>query len=458
MKKVPTNRNPRRGKLEGEGKTKRLYHAVGRGFGEVVIVEQKNTITKHNDPSQTEEFESKGRCSTTFASRVFELLTAAGIPNAFIRQTGDNEFLMHRCKMLGLEVVIRRLAMGSYFDRNPHMRPKAGDPAPRLHRLVIEMMLKTTEGIVPLLNGSTHDTGIRDPKRQDPLIVDPSAEIWKLAHPHLPLWDTESYIGEIEANRVMDPVHLEQIERLARLIFLLLESALTNVGSRLADLKLEFGFLPDGTLVVADVIDPDSLRQAVWNNDLDAWIDLSKQSFRDGIGLEEVERKYLNAAMLAERIRVPRQALITWIGSPKDTHPPVDSKLLLHTGITHEKVMISGHKQPEHVLPELEHLLAQYPDGGVIIAKVGMSNGLGPILAARTSLPVISVVANAAPDDHGVVHLEDAWSSLRMPSDVPNLTVLSEKNAITAALNILARKDPVLYMFRQYEIEKLAAV
>jgi len=256
----------------------------------------------------------------------------------------------------------------------------------------------------------------------------------------------------------MDPVHLEQIERLARLIFLLLESALTNVGSRLADLKLEFGFLPDGTLVVADVIDPDSLRQAVWNNDLDAWIDLSKQSFRDGIGLEEVERKYLNAAMLAERIRVPRQALITWIGSPKDTHPPVDSKLLLHTGITHEKVMISGHKQPEHVLPELEHLLAQYPDGGVIIAKVGMSNGLGPILAARTSLPVISVVANAAPDDHGVVHLEDAWSSLRMPSDVPNLTVLSEKNAITAALNILARKDPVLYMFRQYEIEKLAAV
>jgi phosphoribosylaminoimidazole carboxylase/phosphoribosylaminoimidazole-succinocarboxamide synthase len=443
--------------MVAKGKTKTLYRARGRGFGGVVIVEQSNAITKNNDKAQTREFESKGRSSTTFASQVFQLLTAAGIPNAFIRKTGDNEFLMHQCKMLGLEVVIRRLCMGSYFDRNPHMRPKPGDPTPRLHRLVVEIMLKTTDGVVPLLDGSTYDTGIRDSERQDPLIVDTSANVWQLAHPHLPLWDPESHIGEIEAERVMDPAYLGPIEQQARLIFLLLESALANVGSRLADLKLEFGINADGALVLADVIDPDSLRQAVWSDELGQWLDLSKQSFREGVDLEEVERKYINAARLAERIRVPRQALITWTGSKDDAHPPVGNEWLQYSGLKHEKIVISGHKQPEHALPELERILAEYPDGGAIIVKVGMSNGLGPILAARTNWTVISVPANAVPDDRDVIHLEDVWSSLRMPSGVPNLTMLSEKNAVLAAIGILAQKNPVLYMRRQYDIEKLVA-
>lgn len=314
-------KNPKRGPLVSEGKTKRLFEALGRGCKNVVIVEQKDTITKNNDPTQTQRFESKGRCSTAFATRVFELLTAAGIPNAFIRRTGDNEFLMERCQMLGLEVIVRRLGMGSYYDRNPHMRPKAGQAPPRFHALVYELFLKTSDGLVPLLNGTTHDTGIKDAERQDPYIVDPSAPFWQLAHPHLPLWDPESHIGEIAAARVIRPEDLKEIKRLALMIFLLLESALANVGSRLADFKIEFGFTSDGQLVVADVIDPDSLRQAVWDEATQSWIDLSKQSFREGADMEEMERKYQNAALLAERIRIPRQALITWTGSPDDKHP-----------------------------------------------------------------------------------------------------------------------------------------
>lgn len=282
MTAVP-KRTPERGELVIEGKTKRLYQALGKGFEDVVIVEQKNTITKHNDPTQTREFESKGRCSTTFAVQVFQLLHAAGIPNAFIRQTGENEFLMHKCQMLGLEVVIRRLGMGSFFDRNPNLKPKPNQPAPRFHRLVYELYLKTTDGLVPLLDGSTHDTGIRDSERQDPFIEDPSAESWHLAHPHRPLWDTESPIGEIEAAQVTNPKFLGLIEQEARKVFLLLESALANAGSRLADLKIEFGIRSDGALVVADVIDPDSLRQAVWSDETHSWIDLSKQSFREGV-------------------------------------------------------------------------------------------------------------------------------------------------------------------------------
>ena len=42
-----------------------------------------------------------------------------------------------------------------------------------------------------------------------------------------------------------------------------------------------------------------------------------------------------------------------------------------------------------------------------------------------------------------------------MPSDVPNATMLKEKNAILNALNILAQKNPAAYMYRQYAIEEL---
>ena len=42
-----------------------------------------------------------------------------------------------------------------------------------------------------------------------------------------------------------------------------------------------------------------------------------------------------------------------------------------------------------------------------------------------------------------------------MPGNVPLCTVLSHKNAVLAALNILAQKNPVAYMKRQATIESL---
>jgi len=42
-----------------------------------------------------------------------------------------------------------------------------------------------------------------------------------------------------------------------------------------------------------------------------------------------------------------------------------------------------------------------------------------------------------------------------MPSQVPMGTILSSKNAMLMTLNILAQKNPVAYMHRQYSIEEL---
>jgi len=96
--------------------------------------------------------------------------------------------------------------------------------------------------------------------------------------------------------------------------------------------------------------------------------------------------------------------------------------------------------------------MAKYPEGGVILVKVGMSNGLAPMLAARTAWPVIAIPATI--DKFPL----DVWSSLRMPSKVPVATIASESNAIKYAMNILAQKNPVIYKETQKRIEELDPV
>jgi phosphoribosylaminoimidazole carboxylase PurE protein len=172
---------------------------------------------------------------------------------------------------------------------------------------------------------------------------------------------------------------------------------------------------------------------------------LSKQLFRDCVDMEVIADKYALVAALVQKFVVPRQALVVWRGSEKDVFPGV----MLAAGIEMRQITLSGHKATVACLDKLEELLANYPDGGVIITTVGMSNGLGPMLAAHTSWPVIAVPNTAKERPH------DAWSSLEVPSGVPLATILSSGNAVLAALNILAQKNPLAYMLRQYAIEGL---
>jgi phosphoribosylaminoimidazole carboxylase/phosphoribosylaminoimidazole-succinocarboxamide synthase len=51
---------------------------------------------------------------------------------------------------------------------------------------------------------------------------------------------------------------------------------------------------------------------------------------------------------------------------------------------------------------------------------------------------------------------EDVWSSLRAPSNVPVMTVLEPANAVLAALQILAARNPRLYAHVRSEIERRA--
>lgn len=432
------------------GKTKRIF--VCRDDNSLGIVQSQDDITAFDDPSYTRRFGTKAKCATATTCRVFELLGAAGIPVAYGQQLSDTEFLVPLVQMIGLEVVARRYAPpeSSYTKRRPDLRGVEGSLPYRFHRLCIEFFLKTTETKAVANDGEHIQLNLDpDPKQgqEDPFIFNPLDSLWKLYHPKKPLWDQKEPLDSIDRSRILPAgksatESIAIMDELTRKVFLVLEGAWNTLGLRFIDLKIEFGLLPDGTIVVADVIDNDSWRLRTFD-----WQDLSKQSFRDGQSLSEVEKKYGIVADLVGHFRVPHQALVVWKASDSDPDfavpevPGVD--VVTVSGL-------SGHKATSKALAKLSELATIYPDGGVIITTVGRSNGLGPVLAAHSvQFQVVSVPASYAdfPDD---VH-----SNIRMPSLVPHPVVWPVANAVLLALNILAQKNPVAYMCRQFDVETL---
>ena len=437
-----------KGAMVTQGKTKAGYVVLENP--DALIMESRDALTKNDDPSATKEMTSKGKFSTITTSRVFELLKKAGIPVAYERQLSEMEFLAARCDMIPLEVVVRRYAVGSFLKRYPNLLKGGRDGIPhRFHRLVFELFLKTTEGKVSGKEECVRGGTPIDPESgrpiDDPFIDTDSLEenVWCLRHPKVPRWEKASDLKRLVFREdVLPPeVSVGRIEEIARKVFLILEGAWAQLGCRLIDFKIEFGIDRGGNLVVADVIDNDSWRLRTGD-----WQELSKQLFRDNFNMNAIADRYALVATLVERFAIPNQAIVLWRGSDRDAFPEVPEEMV---GIAKVEVTQSGHKAPSGSLDTLEHILAKYPEGGVILALVGMSNGLGPMLAARTNWSVIAVPLTARERPH------DVWSSLEVPSNVPLSVILSPKNAVSAALNILAQKNPVVFMERQYAIEAL---
>lgn len=423
------------GKQIAEGKTKVIWAVEGDDG--LVIVRNKSAITAHDNHQFTRQFVLKAQYATTTTCRVFELLRACGVPVVYREQLSETEFLAQRSDMLALEIVARRLAVGSFLMRNPQLKTEDPTKPHRFHRLWVEFFLKTT--------------GRRWKDLQlpcdDPLILNPLDDVWQLALPKKPIWYEEgdgdakhrvSPFTSVPASDVITDVKkMAELARLARQVSLVLEKAWANLGITWVDIKIEADF----ALQVSDVVDNDSWR--LWRGGEQ----LDKQVFRDGgeAVLEEVERKYGYVARLAERLTLPKQALVVWIASEKDEVPAIPAL----PGVTVEKIVASGHKNTVTGLQQLERLLRDYPQGGVIVVKVGRSNGLGPTLAAHSPWPVISVPADLAELP------EDVWSSVRLPSQTPNLTTWPEGNAIGAAIQILAMTNPAVYMIDQLRREEL---
>lgn len=120
--------------------------------------------------------------------------------------------------------------------------------------------------------------------------------------------------------------------------------------------------------------------------------------------------------------------------------------------IPSETLVASAHKVPEKVI-EIVQRLNEDPQPRVIITVVGMSNGLAGIVAGSSLHPVV----NCPPAKSLEEYMVDLHSSLRMPSDVPVMTVLNPKNAALAAVRIFAEHDAKLKGQLRERMEKMKA-
>ncbi|MEK9152845.1 MAG: phosphoribosylaminoimidazolesuccinocarboxamide synthase, partial [Patescibacteria group bacterium] len=315
------------------------------------------------------------------------------------------------------------------LKRNPHV--PAGTVFPHLKA---EFYLKTKD---------KNWKGAVLPK-DDPLIrfADTGAELF---HPSEPL--------ALQAPFMTLPVQLapsldlKNMEDIAVRAFLVLEKAWALLGAELIDFKVEFGLDFKGNLLLADVIDADSWRVVKAGDHLD------KQPFREGEPASQTLERYRRVKELTDRFQIPQQRVVLFMASEKDESDSFLTALANHgfrvCGNAGDVVLIcaSAHKQPQAVLAKAIQAVCERPDC-VIIAAAGRSNGLGPMLAANTMAPVITVPLNFKEFP------EDVWSSLRPPSQVPVMTVVDPYNAVLAAMRILAQRNPRLYMQTAMEVNQ----
>jgi phosphoribosylaminoimidazole-succinocarboxamide synthase len=233
-------------------------------------------------------------------------LKNAGLPVAFERAEGTEGMICPLVKMIPLEVVVRRALIGSYLKRHPEQ-----EPAWLLLTPVIEFFHKQTYDtrVGRLVDGNElRKLGAAEIKRlkkaklifPDPFIF-PKDDAWNLYDAQASL-STQKVLARISPE--FGNAGEKNILSLAHSAFSLLKEAFNRVDGlklgvaddcevvALADIKFEFGVNEYGQLVLADVVNLDSMRLIV-NGDLGPNMrHISKQKFRDGGTAADVLKVY----------------------------------------------------------------------------------------------------------------------------------------------------------------------
>lgn len=222
-----------------EGKAKRIYATEDQ---EIVWVEYKDSATAFNGGKKA-EIKGKGALNNGITSLLFSKLQQSGIPSHFIEAISDREQLVKNVSIIPLEVVVRNIAAGSLAKR-------LGFPeGQRLKQPIVEFYYK-------------------DDALGDPLL-------------------TEDHINEL-AVASSDEVTTLRFKALQ--VNTVLSSFFQEIGVLLVDFKLEFGKLPDGEILLADEISPDTCR--LWDSETKEKFD--KDVFRRDLGslVEAYEKIY----------------------------------------------------------------------------------------------------------------------------------------------------------------------
>ena len=212
-----------------EGKAKKVFATDDPAL---VIVSYKDDATAL-DGLKKGTIAGKGVVNNKMSDFLFALLEKNGVPTHFVEELNDREALVRKVSIVPLEVIIRNISAGSFAKR-----------------------YGVEEGIV--FAEPTIEFSYKNDELHDPLI--------------------NSYHALALGLATKDEI--ETIKSMAFRVNDILREYFLRLNVKLVDFKLEFGRLPDGRIVLADEISPDTCRfwDAVTGEKLD------KDRFRRDMG------------------------------------------------------------------------------------------------------------------------------------------------------------------------------
>jgi phosphoribosylaminoimidazole-succinocarboxamide synthase len=206
------------------------------------------------------------------------------VPTHFVEQLDPVTFRARNVEMIPLELVARRIATGSFLDRNADIADGT---------VFADLVFEVFE---------------KDDANHDPLLEFDFAG--GVLRRFVPNTNAAVQLGDVNAGDLISEQPLaqsryatvtaelvEQLRDLTLRTFEIVEHAWGALGGRYFDFKIECGFDREtGSLLVADVIDSDSGRLRFGDKDM------SKQAYRDGSqSLPDIKKNFDEVADLTQQ-------------------------------------------------------------------------------------------------------------------------------------------------------------
>lgn len=226
-----------------EGKAKKVYKTSDPNL---YIVDYKDDATAFNGEKKG-TITSKGIINNVVTNHLMKMLEEKGIKTHLVKEISDRETIVKKVDIVLIEVIVRNIAAGSLSKR-------LGIPeGTKLKTTVLEYCYK-------------------DDALGDPMINE----------------------YHIAALGLATPQELKIIADYAFKINNILTEYLADLKIELIDFKLEFGRTPDGEIILADEISPDTCR--FWDSETGEKLD--KDRFRrDMGGVEDAYKEILKRLM-----------------------------------------------------------------------------------------------------------------------------------------------------------------
>ncbi|MBQ6164578.1 MAG: phosphoribosylaminoimidazolesuccinocarboxamide synthase [Clostridia bacterium] len=212
-----------------EGKAKKVFATDDPAY---CIVSYKDDATAFNGLKKG-TIRGKGVVNNKMSNYLMGLIEKEGVPTHFVEELNDRDALVRRVSIVPLEVIVRNVAAGSFSKR-------VGCPeGTALKTMILEYCYK--------------DDDLGDPMVNDYHILAMG-------------WATK-----------------EELDTIAAYTFKIndfLKDFFKKINIDLIDFKIEFGRTPDGKIILADEISPDTCR--FWDSTTHEKLD--KDRFRRDLG------------------------------------------------------------------------------------------------------------------------------------------------------------------------------